>query len=348
MGVARFAYTPMIPSMQSDTNMGDALAGWLAGWNYLGYLLGVLLITRLSNLVLKDQFYRLGLLMAVLTTLMMGLGDSPWLWGLSRFLAGVSTAMGMILSSGLILYWLMQAGRRAELGLHFSGIGLGIALGALLIEYSAQFFNWQEQWYLLAALGGVFLLPAWLALPRPKKELTQRDPIAADPSGPNRRWIMLLQVAYLFAGYAYVVYATFIVVIVEKQPALQGQGLWLWLLVGIVATPSTIFWDRIARVSGHITALQLAFIINLLSLILPVFDNSLFFALLSAIFFGVTFVGIVSLVLTMAGICYPSSPSQLMAKLTISFCLAQIIGPIIAGEIAELSGNFDAALSTLR
>jgi hypothetical protein len=31
LGVARFSYTPMIPYMQEQTDMGEALAGWLVG-----------------------------------------------------------------------------------------------------------------------------------------------------------------------------------------------------------------------------------------------------------------------------------------------------------------------------
>ena len=113
MGVARFAYTPMLAYMQAQTGMGDALAGWLAGWNYLGYLSGVLLVTRLKDLMLKDRLYRIGLLLAVLTTGMMALAESPLLWGASRYLAGLSTAAGLMLGSGLILNWLLRHGHRA-------------------------------------------------------------------------------------------------------------------------------------------------------------------------------------------------------------------------------------------
>ncbi|MDH5212408.1 MAG: YbfB/YjiJ family MFS transporter, partial [Betaproteobacteria bacterium] len=42
MGIGRFAYTPVLPAMQEATGFGAATAGWIAGWNYLGYLLGAL------------------------------------------------------------------------------------------------------------------------------------------------------------------------------------------------------------------------------------------------------------------------------------------------------------------
>ncbi len=42
MGIGRFSYTPMIPIMQRDLEMSYRLAGWLAGVNYLGYLIGAI------------------------------------------------------------------------------------------------------------------------------------------------------------------------------------------------------------------------------------------------------------------------------------------------------------------
>jgi MFS family permease len=116
--------------------------------------------------MLKDRLYRIGLVLAVLTTGMMALAESPLLWGASRYLAGLSTAAGLMLGSGLILNWLLRHGHRAELGLHFSGLGLGIVVGALLVELAAPLLDWRGQWWLLTA-GALLLVPAWRWLPRP-------------------------------------------------------------------------------------------------------------------------------------------------------------------------------------
>jgi len=90
--------------------------------------------------------------------------------------------------------------------------------------------------------------------------------------------------------------------------------------------------------------LQLAFTLKMFALLLPVLHNSFAAAILSAILFGLTFVGIVALVLTMVGVRYPDSPASIMARLTLSYCVAQIAGPIIAGEIAEATQSFDVSL----
>ena len=392
MGVARFAYTPMLAYMQPQTGMGDALAGWLAGWNYLGYLTGVLVVTRLKDLMLKDRLYRLSLLLAVLTTAMMPLAGMPlsldlltglladgslaqtpaplmtstavppsatamaetpdarWMveasliWGLSRFLAGLSTAGGLMLGSGLILNWLIRHGHRSELGLHFSGLGLGIVLGGLLVELAAPYTDWRGQWWLLTVVGMLLLIPAWRWLPRPNQGMQLPAGAGAVEGQPSPLWLWLLQAAYLCAGFGYAINATFTVLITEQQPALSGEGGLMWLLVGLAAAPAPILWDRIARRLGYLRTLQLAYLLQIIGILLPVLSGSLAAAVASSLLFGLTFIGIVSLVLTMVGVRYPAHPAQIMARLTVGYGIAQIIAPVVAGELAEVTGTFDGSL----
>ncbi|WPL19475.1 MFS transporter, aromatic acid:H+ symporter (AAHS) family [Thiorhodovibrio winogradskyi] len=344
MGVARFAYTPMLAHMQAQTGLSDALAGWLAGWNYLGYLSGLLLVTALKDLMLKDRLYRIALVLAVLTTAMMALDDAPLLWGVSRYLAGISTAGGLMLGSGLILNWLIRHGHRGELGLHFSGIGLGILVGALVVELAALATDWRGQWWLLTALGALLLVPAWGWLPRPNQGTPLAHHHSAGTQEPGPLWLWLLQGAYLCAGFGYVVNATFTVLITEQQPALAGQGGLMWMLVGLAATPAPLLWDRLARRLGYLHALQWGYGLQILGILLPVFSPTLVAAVISALLFGWTFIGIVSLVLTMVGVRYPAHPAAIMARLTLGYGVAQIIAPVVAGELAENTGRFDLSL----
>ncbi|UHD17492.1 YbfB/YjiJ family MFS transporter [Thiocapsa bogorovii] len=344
LGIARFAYTPMIPVLQSETGMGEALAGWLAGWNYLGYLSGVLIVSRLKDLRIKDRLYRAGLVLAVLTTLMMAMGESPILWGISRYLAGLSSAAGLMLGSGLILNWLIRHDHRSELGVHFSGLGLGIVVGVLVVAGAGLVWSWQGQWLALTLVGAVLFIPAWMGLPTPDRgqPLTPRH-LGASPE-PSASWLWLLQGAYVCAGFGYVINATFTVLITEQQPLLQGMGDWMWLLVGVAAIPAPILWDRVARRLGYLRTLQVAFGLQIVGIVLPVVSGSLLAAIISAFLFGFTFIGIVSLVLTMVGVRYPAHPAQVMARLTLGYGIAQIVGPVLAGEVAEINGTFDGSL----
>ncbi|MDF1528653.1 MAG: YbfB/YjiJ family MFS transporter, partial [Sedimenticola sp.] len=167
LGIARFAYTPLLPIMQAQTALGDATGGWLATFNYMGYMCGALTAAMISNLRLKDTLYRIGLVLALVTTAGMAMSESMWLWGIMRFLAGLSSAAGLLIGSGLILNWLIRHNHRMELGIHFSGLGLGIVLSAVAVDLMEAHLSWDQQWLALTGIGLILFIPAWGWLPRP-------------------------------------------------------------------------------------------------------------------------------------------------------------------------------------
>lgn len=59
---------------------------------------------------------------------------------------------------------------------------------------------------------------------------------------------------------------------------------------------------------------------------------------------GGTFLGCVSLVLTMAGRLYPQSPARLMGRMTLAYGAAQILAPALTGMLAEATGPYDIGL----
>ena len=151
VGVARFAYTPLLPLMQQQAGLGVAAAGWLAAVNYAGYLSGALIASRINSLVLKDNLYRIGMVLAIVSTLVMGLTTDVVVWALSRYVAGLTSAAAMLLSTGLIMNWLIRHNHRSEMGIHFSGLGLGIAGCAGAVMLFTPWLDWREQWFAFTA-----------------------------------------------------------------------------------------------------------------------------------------------------------------------------------------------------
>lgn len=342
IGVARFAYTPLLPMMQQQSWLNDADGGWLAALNYAGYMLGAVLAASIRTVYLKDTLFRIGLLLAVLSTAGMALTEHFWLWAGLRFIAGLSSSGSMLLASGLILHWLIQHRQRGELGIHFAGVGIGIVVAALAVELMlALSLNWQAQWWGFSALGAVLLVPAWRWLPRPVKPRLGDTAHHVEPARPPSRTFMRLMLpAYFCAGYGYVISATFIVAIVEREPLLAGAGNWVFALVGLAAAPAVMLWDLVARRIGYLGALIVAMLIQAVGIVLPAITSSLAGALLSALLYGGTFLGCVCLVLTMAGRLYPASPARLMGRMTLAYGTAQIFAPALTGMLAESFGNY--------
>jgi predicted MFS family arabinose efflux permease len=344
LGIARFAYTPLLPIMLEQAGLGLSEGGWLTSVNYLGYLCGAVIASLISDLILKDRLYRIGLVVAIVSTLGMGLTENIWLWSFYRFIAGLSSAAGLLLGSGLILNWLIRHGHRSELGIHFSGVGLGIAFGALAVELMRYHFDWRGQWVMLSIIGCLMIVPAWRWLPPPDtSQVTRRGEVMVDMP-PGQGFLLLFMAAYFCAGAGYVVSATFIVAIIDQLPGLQGLGAWSFFILGMAAAPACILWDLAARRTGNINALTIAFVLQTLGIVLPVIDNSPLMAITGALLFGGTFIGIVSLVLTMAGRYYPTRPAKMMGKMTIAYGVAQIIVPAVTGLLAERSGSYGDGL----
>ena len=344
LGVARFSYTPLLPLMQKQAGLGIAEAGSLAALNYAGYLCGALVASMISDLVLKDRLYRIGMVLAVLSTAVMGLTTDTTIWALSRFVAGLSSAAGMLLGTGLILNWLIRHNHRRELGIHFSGIGLGIAGCASAVFSMNGMLDWRQQWFAFTAIACLLLIPALGWFPAPERSFVTKTGQVMQDKPPSALFMRIFMAAYFCAGMGYVVSTTFIVAIVDALPGLSGKGTLVFLIMGLANAPACIAWDFIARRTGEINALIAAATLQILGILLPVWPGGLLFAVIGAILFGGTFIGMVSLVLTMAGRYYPTRPAKMMGKMTISYGIAQVLGPAITGSMARSSGSYAAGL----
>ncbi|MEY4976488.1 MAG: hypothetical protein RIQ97_1683 [Pseudomonadota bacterium] len=343
LGLARFAFTPLLPAMQAQAGLSDAGAGALASVNYLGYMTGALVAAWLDDVRWRHRGYLAGLWLALLSTAAMATTDHIAVWALCRFLGGLCGASGMLLGSGLVLGWLMRHGHRPELGVHFIGIGLGIVVTAAgAWSMGGWLTQWQSQWLGFAVLGLLFCGPAWAFRP-PVPDAPA--PVAAAQVAPAfDRSLIWLMLSYFAAGWGFVISATFTVAMVEREPALAGQGALAWAMVGLAAMPAVFVWDRVARRWGHRQALMLAFGLQILSVVLPAMSPNLAGELAGALIYGATFIGLVSLMLALVGRRAPTNPGKAMARMTLAYGAAQIVAPVVAGQMAQASGRFDSAL----
>lgn len=343
VGIARFAYTPMIPEMMAGAGLSNTLAGLLATANYAGYLSGALLIAFIHSPTLKVRLYQGGLLGAMLTTGLMGCTDQEWLWLLLRYLSGLCSAAGVLIGAGLLMSWLLKQGFKPELGIFFSGFGLGIALTALLAEVIRSRFGWQQQWMIHAGAALLLLLVVWLWSPDYLSVLSAKRRVVEEGKGQGSLFVWLLQLSYFCAGVGYVVTATFLVAIAETSPLWAGQSWVVWLITGCAAAPACWLWDRLVRRLGDWPALLLAYLLNALSILL-LDPNGVLGILLSAVLYGASFIGIVSMTLTMVGRLYPDNPSRPMGRLTFGYGIAQMLAPVVVGFLAEANGDYASGL----
>src|SRR5688500_16674027 len=80
IGVGRFAYTPLLPSLQQAAGIGNDVAGLLASLNYAGYLAGALGTAAMPRHWSRVGLFRLALIASIVSTAMMALAPNVALW----------------------------------------------------------------------------------------------------------------------------------------------------------------------------------------------------------------------------------------------------------------------------
>ena len=158
MGVARFAFTPILPAMQAATGLGTDGAGLLASLNYLGYFVGALGAGLVPHGAVRTAVFRAALVASVASTAGMAVTDSMAAWGVLRFVSGRASAGMFILGVAMVLDALARGRREAWNGWLYTGVGLGIAASGLFVALLGGRLGWRGDWLwlgLICAGGGV-------------------------------------------------------------------------------------------------------------------------------------------------------------------------------------------------
>jgi predicted MFS family arabinose efflux permease len=338
MGIGRFVYTPVLPFMEEALGLTKPQAGIIASVNFLGYLLGAL-AASLSALPGGRRAWFLGALGAsAVTTGAMGLTTSMTIFLGLRFVGGVASAFVLVFASALVLDRLASLGRPGLSAIHFAGVGVGIAVSAILVSgLSAGGAGWQAQWLASGAVALVALaVVMWLV---PAGEEDDRSAAAANGASIDRRLIGLI-VAYGLFGFGYVITATFISTMVRTAPQLQPIEPVVWLVVGLAAIPSIALWTWVGRRWGNDRSFALACVVEAFGVALSVLVIDPSALLIAAALLGGTFMGITALGFIYARDLTPGDPRRSLALMTAAFGLGQMIGPTFAGVTFAIGDSF--------
>ncbi|WP_029059877.1 YbfB/YjiJ family MFS transporter [Stappia stellulata] len=346
MGIGRFALTPILPAMSGGIPLSASQAGMIASANFLGYLLGALAAMSVSRSAVHAGF-RASLLASVGTTAAMAMNDGPVFLAFMRFLGGVVSAGVLVFSSTLVLERLARMNRAGLAALHFAGVGVGIALSAVLVGGLARGgIAWQGQWIGSGALAALLCAGAWICLVLPDEPLARQAAEAGAAQQSSRRAarpspaLVRLAAAYALFGIGYVVTATFLTSILRAAPTLAVYETPAWAAVGLSAAASVWIWGRVAARLGGMRAFSLACAMEAVGVAASVLVPGVSGAALAAVLLGGTFMGITSLGLVEARRLSGGDPKTVLGLMTACFGLGQMLGPTLAGYAADLTGSF--------
>ena len=342
MGIGRFAFTPLFPLMQAQGSLSLGQGAWIAGANYLGYLLGALACSVAPPA--PSSAARSGLAAVALLTLAMGLTGSHGAWLALRFGAGVASAYVLVGISAWALPALAELGRSAWAGWVFAGVGIGIgAAGLVGLVAGIGGHDPARGWLLLGVLSTAVVAIAWW----PLRSNAPTGVAAGVRPGSSGALDWRLVLCYGSLGFGYIIPATFLPAMARElidEPAVFG---WVWPAFGATAAASTV----IVAVRFHRVAARKLWAASLLvmaaGVLLPVLWHSVWTLLLAAVCVGGTFMVATMAAMQEARRLAGAAAPRLIAAMTAAFALGQLSGPVLVAVAASQGPRGMAASSLL-
>lgn len=363
MGYGRFLFTATLPDIMVQLSLSTTIAGWLASINYIGYFIGALIAMFVPQRS-TWQAMTLWAIISVVTTMLIVIPNmSLTLWYIIRLIAGIASGVAMILSSSFVIQTLSPERRSVLSAVHYAGIGVGISASAIVTWWLLKLgYHFDVIWL----VAGVTSLPlVWLLYAIKPRQVRAVDSQQIDAkqhvsvhqtyvnfkrslyeaiSG-HHKALVLLFVSYVLAGFGYISSATFLPVMAAQRLTTQTYaGLMIWLVVGIFAMLSNPLWGALAKRIGEIKTLMGLTVLQAFGMCLPIWFDGAFGLYGNAAILGLTFVGMVSMTLTLFKNINPAYSNLLIALATLAYALGQFLGPLVTVALAGRDGNFNAGL----
>ena len=346
LGLARFAYTPLLPALISARWFSASAAAYLGAANLAGYVVGALVAAPLAARFPARAILR-SLMLLTTVSLLACAWPVDFLWFFAwRLVSGVTGGALMILAAPTVLPHIAFSRRGITSGLIFMGVGIGIAASGTLVPLLVRqglTTTWLAIGLLALALTGI----AWGGWPTPASAAGPARPAIDEAHSP--RQLHLLYAAYALNAAGLVPHMIFLVVFIAQG---LGQGLAVgsryWVAFGLGAIVGPVLGGLLADRIGFRSALRLGFALQAAAVTIPAFIPRAPWLLASSVVMGAFTPGIVPLVLGRIQelLAHHSAAQKAAAwsKATTSFALLQALTAYSMSYLLFASGGDYAKL----
>ena len=330
IGLARFAYTPLLPAIVSAHWFDASMAAYLGAANLAGYLAGALAGRPIAARVSVAATLRGMMLLATIAFVACAYPVSfAWFFAW-RFLAGLSGGALMVLAAPAVLPHVPASRRGMAGGVIFMGVGIGIAASGTVVPLLLQ-RSLHATWIGLAVLSFALTAIAWKGWPTE----AAAGAVSAAPTHrsvrrtPRSRTLRALYVEYALNAAGWVPHMIFLVDFVARG---LGRGLAVgaeyWVLFGIGATVGPLFAGALADRVGFGRALRIAFVLQIGGVAIPALGLGAWWLMMSSVVVGAFVTGTVPLVLGRVHELLEHHPAQrnpAWRTATVGFALCQAL-----------------------
>jgi sugar phosphate permease len=358
LGLARYAYTMLLPAMQSGLGLTYDRMGYIGTANFVGYLASVLMAPFLIRRFRPRATITAGLMLIGVCMLAIGWSRGFFTIAILYTLVGLGGGFANIPLMALITYWFRSGERGKAAGLAIGGNGAAIVFAGFLVPLlnrTCGAAGWRYGWQLLGlitlavAAAAACLLrndPAELGLePVGRAPVVSPDQLKPREQSGDGAILLRLGLIYLVFGATFMVYGTFIVTTMVREFGFSEQqaGLY-WSWVGFFSLFSGVGFGALSDRIGRRYGLALVYAVQTAAYLLAGLKPGSTGLVVSIVLYGSAVFAIPAIMAAAVGDYLGiSRAATAFATVTIFFAVGQTIGPAGAGLIARASGSFTTA-----
>lgn len=294
IGLARFAYTPLIPPLIAAGWFSADKVVYLGAANLAGYLIGALLARPLGRRLGNVPVLKTMLLLTAAAFFACGFPLSiSWFFGW-RLLSGITGGVIMVLVAATLLPHIPASRRGLASGAIFLGIGIGIAGSGTLVPLLLS-WGLKTTWLGLGVIGLVLTALSWRGWPRHHQAQPAVTGSGAEHPG------FALKVFYVQYGLMAAALVPAMVFMVDYVARGLGQGAHVgalfWVLYGLGAIAGPVLYGQLGDKLGASRALRLVVALQALVVMILLASDNLIATAIATVLIGTFPPGIVPLAL---------------------------------------------------
>lgn len=347
IGLARFAYTPLIPALIEAHWFSASAVVYLGAANLAGYLIGALAGRPLAARWSSTTVLRAMMVLVTLAFFACALPLSVVWFFAWRLMSGIAGGIIMVLAASTILPHVAPQRRGLASGAIFLGIGVGIAGAGSLVPWLLS-FGLAQTWVGLGIVALLLSLSSWSGWPQePAHSETHARPASAAAASRTPTNVKVLFAQYALMAASLVAPMMFLVDYISRGlGAGTHSAAIIWSLYGVGAILGPVLYGLLADRLGARRGIRLVLLAQLVALSVLLGSTGLHWLGAAALVIGSFPPGIVPLALARVHQLVPGHQAQnaTWSRATVSFASFQALAGYGYSALFAFSGGHYSTL----